>query len=160
MRDIDASSIVYGWDNYPISQFPALWDWVEEEIANGLLTMSRLALEEVETVAPDCADWLKQKGIGRKDVTNDIATAAMNIKNTLGIVNDAYHADGVGENDILIVATAQVTGVPLISDESRQTTLPANMRRYKIPAVCGLPSVNVPCMSFVQYVKQANRVFG
>ncbi|GJL83962.1 MAG: hypothetical protein DHS20C01_35960 [marine bacterium B5-7] len=160
MRDIDASSIVYGWDNYPIRQFPSVWDWINSEITDGELMMSRIAFEEVKTVSPDCAVWLKDKGISLKDVTNDIANIALDIKNALGITNDNYHPDGVGENDIFIIATSQVTSADIISDENRQSTLPANMRKYKIPAVCNLSSVDVQCINFVEHIKQANRIFG
>ena len=160
MRDVDASSIVYGWDNYPIHQFPALWDWVAEQIIERWLSISRVAFDEVTTVSPECADWLRENDILRKDVTNEIIITAVEIKNQLGIQNDNFHPKGVGENDILIIATAKVAGVELISDESRQTTLPPALPRYKMPAVCALPNVAVPCISFIDYIKQSNRRFG
>ena len=59
MRDVDASSIVHGWDNYPITQFPALWDWLAEQIADGQISISRIAFDEVATVSPANADWLR-----------------------------------------------------------------------------------------------------
>lgn len=160
MRDIDASSIVYGWDNYPIEQFPKVWDWLAMQIKSGELTISKVAMDEVESVSPDCAAWLKEQGIERKTVDNAIAATAVSIKNDLGIANDNYHQEGVGENDIFIIATAKVTGVELISDENRQNTLPANTKKYKIPAVCAMPTVSVNCINFVDYIKQSNQVFG
>lgn len=160
MRDVDASSIVYGWDNYPITQFPALWDWVAEQIAEHQLSISRIAYDEVAIVSPECADWLRQRDILRKDVTNEVIGAAMAIKGQLGIQNDNFHPNGVGENDIFIIATAKVSGAQLISDENKQTTLPPSLPRYKIPAVCALQTVAVSCISFVEYIKQSNRRFG
>lgn len=160
MRDVDASSIVYGWDNYPITQFPALWDWVAEQITEQQLSISRIAYDEVVIVSPECADWLRQNNILRKDVTNEVITTAMEIKDQLGIQNDNFHPNGVSENDLFIIATAKVSGVQLISDENKQTTLPPTLPRYKIPAVCALQSVAVPCINFVEYIKQSNRRFG
>ena len=160
MRDTDASSIIYGWDNYPIEQFPKLWDWIGAQIADGELAISRVAFDEVETVSPECAGWLRDQDITRKDVTNETANKALSIKNELGIQNDNYHSEGVGENDIFIISTAKVSNVELISDENRQATLPDNQRRYKIPAVCAMPSVSVTCINFVEYIKQSNQVFG
>lgn len=31
MLAFDASSIIHGWDNYPIEQFPGLWAWMGDE---------------------------------------------------------------------------------------------------------------------------------
>ena len=160
MQDIDASSILHGWDNYPIGQFPTLWNWISGQITSGDLSMSRVAYEEISNVSPDCAEWLRDCQITRKDITNAIVIAALAIKDELGIQNDNFHTDGVGENDIFIIATAKVSGVRLISDESKQKTLPSNLRRYKMPTVCDMQSVAVPCINFVEYIKQSNRVFG
>lgn len=160
MRDVDASSIVYGWDNYPIDQFPALWRWIAEQIAEGRLAISRVAFEEVKNVSPDCADWLHENDIPRREITNEVIAAALDIKNLLGIANDAYNPKGVGENDVLIIATAKVAGAELISDENRQTTLPPTRSKYKMPAVCALPDVAVSSINFVEFIKQSARRFG
>jgi hypothetical protein len=45
-------------------------------------------------------------------------------KNLLGIANDGCHAKGVDENDLIIIAIARASEVPLISDEGRQATPP------------------------------------
>ena len=160
MRDIDASSIVYGWDNYPIGQFPGLWNWIADQITSRELSMSRVAYDEVSVVSPECTEWLRNCEIVRREITNEIINAALAIKSELGIQNDNFHVDGVGENDILIIASAKVSGVELISDENKQETLPHNLRKYKMPAVCKMQSVAVSCINFVEYIKQSNRVFG
>lgn len=85
---------------------------------------------------------------------------AVVIKNTLGIVNDNFHVDGVGENDLLIVSTAAVHALPLVSDEKVQNTKPLYMARYKIPTVCELDNVSVSCNNFVDFIKQSGVVFG
>ena len=32
MQTFDASSMIYAWDNYPIEQFPPLWDWMGVQV--------------------------------------------------------------------------------------------------------------------------------
>ncbi|MGJ8668940.1 MAG: DUF4411 family protein [Oceanococcus sp.] len=160
MRVIDASSIVYGWDNYPIGQFPPLWAWIELEIENGDLVIPSVALDEVVATAPDCGKWLKAAGIKKLTVTNEVLTLANAAKSMIGVVGDAYHPKGVGENDLLIISTAKAEGVELISDEGRQKSVPKDSRKMKIPAVCDLPGVSVSCINFIEYIKQSNRVFG
>jgi len=160
MRVFDASSIVYGWDNYPIQQFPALWEWIAGQTGGGEAVISRVAFDEVTHVAPECANWLRDNNIERLDITNEVVQNAMQIKSDLGILNDGYHSEGVDENDLLIIATAKVEGAELISDERRQTSLPRNIKRFKIPAVCNMSKVAISCINFVDYIKQSNRVFG
>ena len=53
MRVLDASSIIYGWDNYPPVQFPKLWVWVAGRIEAGELAIPRVALDEVVHKAPE-----------------------------------------------------------------------------------------------------------
>lgn len=83
----------------------------------------------------------------------------MSIHDLMGIVGDAYHAKGVGENDILIIATARAHRAELVSNEGRQSLdiLPA---KRKIPAVCAMPEVAVPCINFMEFIKRSDVVFG
>jgi len=159
MPAIDASSMIHAWDNYPIEHFPKLWDWLATEVGKHSLYLPNAAFTEVAHKVPDCCTWLRDCDCQVVKESNAILQAAMNIKQLLGIQNDQYHPDGVDENDILIIATAKVNGHALISNESRQTKLPANPKRYKIPAVCGHASVTVACNNFIEYLKASNQVF-
>ena len=80
------------------------------------------------------------------------------INGLLGIKNDLYGA-GVGEKDILIIASAKEHGQELVSNENRQHTLPMDMKKYKIPAVCNIPQVEVPCLTFIELIKRSEVVF-
>jgi len=159
MLVFDASSMVYAWDNYPIRQFPPLWLWMEVQISENEIVMPRIAFEEVQKVSPDCAEWLKRNNLRELEINNNILQEALRIKGLLGIVNDHYHPKGVGENDILIIATACVHGLELISDEGRQQSSPKEPSKKKIPAVCGMREIAIPCMNFLEYLKRSNEVF-
>lgn len=159
MQVFDASSMIYAWDNYPIGQFPPLWKWMTEQVQSQAIVMSRVAYDEVVAHAPACAQWLTSNSLGQIAVTNAVLLEAARIKGTLGIINDKY-GSGVGENDLIIIATAQLRGATLVSDEAKQATLPAKLANCKIPAVCAMQNPNLSCISFLDCIKQSNEVFG
>ena len=72
---------------------------------------------------------------------------------------DNYHADGVGENDVLIIATAKVENLELVSNESPQVKNPRSNAKLKISAVCKIPKVGVRCIDFLTLIKQSGEVF-
>lgn len=158
MPVFDASSMIYAWDNYPIRQFPGLWDWMAAQISEKKLAMPRVAFEEVNHKTPDCAAWLKD-GLELVEIDNVILREAMIIKDLVGIINDNYHPKGVGENDLLIIATAKAYGAELISDEERQTTLPKVPTKKKIPAVCSIQEISVTCLNFLDFIKRTDAIF-
>jgi len=159
MQVFDASSMIYAWDNYPLQQFPPLWDWMAAQIAQNNLVMSSVAYDEVANKAPDCGVWLSNNNIELLAVNNAILQDSMRIKNLLGIVGDAY-GGGVGENDLLIIATARVHRAELVTDEKWQTTPPKKLENCKIPAVCAMGEVAVRWIKFVDYIKRSEAVFG
>lgn len=159
MQAFDASSMIYAWDNYPFEQFPPLWDWMGNLIAQGEIVLSNVAFEEVSHKTPDCCEWLEIVGLQRIQVSSGVLQEAMRIKTLIGVVDDGYHAKGVDEKDLLIIATAKVNGLVLISDEEKQPTRPSDSRRYKIPLVCGLNTVNVTCLSYLDFIKASREVF-
>lgn len=159
MRVFDASSMIYAWDNYPVGQFPGLWEWIASQIEAKQLIMPSVAFEEVQGKTPDCSEWLKDNGLDQLAISNAIMQEAMRIKGLLGIVGDSYHPNGVGENDLLIIAVARLGGVELVSDEARQPIPPKMSSKNKIPAVCLMPTISVSCVNFIEYIKASGTVF-
>ena len=159
MQVFDASSMIYAWDNYPVRQLPGLWKWMAVQIEEKKLVMPSVAFEEVENKTPDCGEWLKDNDLEQLEVSNAIMQDAMRIKVLLGIVDDNYHPKGVGENDIFIIATACAHRAELVSEEERQTMLPRVPSKRKIPAVCGMKEVALPCINFIEYIKRSDEIF-
>jgi predicted nucleic acid-binding protein len=159
MQVFDASSMIYAWDNYPVNQFPGLWEWMAEQIDRKDLAMPSVAFDEVLHKTPDCGEWLKAQSIKRLAISNAILKDALRIKDLLGIADDQYHPKGVGENDILIIATARAHQADLVSDERRQTGLPQAPSKRKIPAVCAMSEVDVPCINFIDFIRRTGQVF-
>ncbi|HEY8035969.1 MAG TPA: DUF4411 family protein [Methylobacter sp.] len=151
--------MIYAWDNYPIRQFPGLWEWMATQVEERLLVMPRVAFEEVAHKTPDCGEWLRNNGLELIEISNAIIQDALRIKRLLGIVDDKYRS-GVGENDLLIIATAREQNAELVSDERKQIDLPKELSNYKIPAVCGMAQVSVACINFIEYIKRSDVVFG
>ena len=160
MVAFDASSMIHAWDNYPPDKFPQLWNWIAEQIVVEDIVMSAIALDEVGHKIQDCHAWLGSVGIKALPVDNEILIKSVEIKNHLGVVNDQFFATGVDENDVFIIATSAVYNIELVSNEARQATPPLENRRRKIPAVCSMPQVNVPCISFLDFIKRSPQVFG
>ena len=109
---------------------------------------------------PDCGKWLVEASINVLSVTNEVSREAMRIKSLLQIQEDQYYRTGVGENDLLIIATARTERLVLISNEASQNILPEIPAKKKIPAVCADPQVAVVCIDFITLIKQSRKVFG
>ncbi|MCF6354106.1 MAG: DUF4411 family protein [Candidatus Polarisedimenticolaceae bacterium] len=154
MYSFDASSMIHAWDNYPPSNlhFNSLWDWVAEQIKNKNFSISKKALEEVAHKIPECGQWLNEHHIQVFALTPSVLLTAQRIKTSLGIEEENY-TNGVGENDLFIIAIAKETNTILISEEGKQNRLPKLKSNYKIPAVCAMPEVNVQCISFIELLK-------
>jgi len=159
MRVLDASAILYAWDNYPLAQFPGLWQWLGSEIQRHELAIPAVALEEVGHKAPECAKWLSGAGVLRLPMSEAVVMSAVAIKQAIGVVDDRYHPKGVDENDLLIIAAAKVHGADLITNEARQFGAQVEARKYKIPAVCDMPEVGVSTLNFLEYIQKSERVF-
>jgi len=158
LQVFDASSMIYAWDNYPALQFPGLWEWMATQAEERQLVMPSVAFEEVVNKTPDCGEWLNDNGLWLIEISNVVIQDAMRIKLLLSIVGDKY-GTGVGENDLLIIAMAREQGAELVSDERRQPDLPKERHNYKIPAVCAMSEVSVPCINFIDFIKRSAVVF-
>ena len=159
MQAFDASSMIYAWDNYPFEQFPPLWEWMGSLISQVQIVMSTVAFEEVSHKTPDCCEWLESVSLQRFPMSNSILKEASRIKVLIGVEDDGYDPRGVDENDLFIIASAKISGLSLVSDETKQPNRPVNPRKYKIPLVCGLNTVSVNCVNYLDFIKASKAVF-
>ena len=151
--------MISAWDNYPSNQFPGLWEWMSERMMSGEFRMSRVASDEVKHKTPECGQWLKDHDVTLLPISPDTLLEAHRIKGLLGIDEEDYHVKGVNENDLLIIATARLSGSDLVSDEARQFSKPKDLRKRKIPAVCEMETIEVQCLSFLELIKGYGAVF-
>jgi predicted nucleic acid-binding protein len=158
MQTLDASSIIYAWDNYPNLQFPGLWRWLATQTAQAKLSIPVVALAEVVAKSPACGAWLKAANVQVLQETAQSLRVAANIQTTLGVVDGKY-GDGVGDKDVRIIAIAKVQAAELLTNEKLQPGKPAKLLNYKIPAVCDLATVGVVHLSFLDYIKRSGQVF-
>lgn len=159
MRVFDASSTLYAWDNYPIEQFPKVWDWLGNLIGREEIVFAAVAFDEIGHKSPECCVWLDANGAKKISVNNSIAKIALQIQTKLGIFQDDY-GPGVDENDIFVIATAKVRKCGVVSDEAVQAIAPKNIKKCKIPLVCSMEGIEVPCIDFVTYFKNSGAIFG
>lgn len=151
--------MIYAWDNYPLKQFPGLWRWLDLMVQKKHIALPSVAFDEVRHKTPDCVNWLEECCLKVLEIESSVLQEALRIKGILGIINDDYHPKGVDENDLLIIASARAYNVKLVSDESRQPSMPNEPRKYKIPAVCKMSEVNVNCLNFLDFIKNSEQIF-
>lgn len=158
LYSFDASAIVDLWDNYPIQSphFGSIWEWLSIHVKKENFVISDVAIEEVrrkvlydgiQKAVPNSTDFIAilNKITVLKKVPEDLIFA-QRIKALLEIEEDNYyHAKGVGENDLLIIANAKRNNSILVTNEERQgdATKIKIKAKYKIPATCNIVGVNV-----------------
>lgn len=154
LYSFDASSIIYFFDNYPMTNpnLQMLWNWFEEKIISKEFVISKRAYEEVEHKTSDeFIEWFKI--IEKIEDTFEDLYESQYVKDSLEIDEDDYHPKGVGENDIFIVVISKRIGAILVSDEGIQPKLPTIKKKYKIPAVCKLDRVDLKCINFANLLR-------
>ncbi|BAS68479.1 DUF4411 family protein [Bathymodiolus septemdierum thioautotrophic gill symbiont] len=156
MYNFDASAIVDLWDNYPFNNevFKPLWGKFVENIEKKVFVISDIALNETKSkIDSNIFNGLVcDIKIYKKEVRD--LTVAQSIKLSIEIEGDNY-GEGVGENDIFIVAISKRIDAILVTNENRQPSLPQIKSKYKMPAVCGLQEVSVKSINLTELLHES-----
>jgi len=159
MYAIDSSAIIHGWEQYPIYIFPKIWEFFAHKQTVKEFQYSEIVMNEVYHKSSELYQWLQNNNASKIELSNDIVQFANTLKRSLGIEEDSYHSKGVDENDLLIIATAKINNLALVTNESIQITLPDVMSKYKIPTVCKLNIVEVQTLNFLELLKNYKETF-
>lgn len=148
----DTSALIDGIERfYPIANFPALWQKVDELINEGRLRVSEEAWNEAISVAAPLQTWCNGAGRVRCVYRTDASVASL-----AGVIVAQYPnwtKQGTKNNaDPFVIAVAELNGFMVISGE-----VGGGPSKPKIPYVCGQRSVTHG--RFVDMVRKEGWVF-
>jgi hypothetical protein len=127
---LDSDAAINAWSDYPIENFPKIWDWIEQMGRTGILGMSEVVFRELEKGGDECFDWFKARKSdfvypNDDDVQGEL-DRLVNTYNNFGLIT------GKNEGDPFVVALAIVKGCIVVTNESMSN----NMNGPKVPDVC------------------------
>ncbi|MDZ7808356.1 MAG: DUF4411 family protein [Gracilimonas sp.] len=149
---LDSDAIINAWRDYPIQNFPKIWDWIESlgEIEIG--GMSEVVFDELAKGGDECYDWFKK----RRDIfihPSDQAIQA-EVQRLVTSYNNFGLTTGKNEGDPYVVALAIVKNAIVVTNES-----PSNdMNGPKIPDICRAEDISR--IKFVEVITREGVVFG
>lgn len=156
---IDASSILHLWKNYPINQFPKLWEWMGNQINQDRIMSIDVILDEV--IDDACLEWFNNPDhkIKHVDISeNEKIAEAQRIKQIIGIQGELrLTGKGIGDNDLELIATASLSSRTVITEESVQASEPIKPIKYKIPLVC--KKAGIKFIHFLELIKSSQKIF-
>jgi hypothetical protein len=151
----DTSALIDGIERfYPIDNFPALWNRIDDLIKTGRLHVSEEAWNEAVSVDSALKDWCKDSsaGRGRCVVPTDAA-----ISTTAGAIVQQFpkwtQQGNKNHADPFVIAVAEIRSCAVISGETN-----GGPGRPKIPYVCSQRQVQHG--RFVDVVVREGWVFG
>jgi hypothetical protein len=151
----DTSALIDGIERfYPLANFPALWENIDELIADGRLHVSEEAWNEAISVDSVLKEWCKDEtaGRGRCVVPTDADIGA--VAGAIAAQFPQWAQQGTKNNaDPFVIAVAQVKSCIVISGEKN-----GGPGRPKIPYVCGVRRIEH--RRFVDVVVREGWVFG
>lgn len=135
----DTSALIDGIERfYPIANFPALWEKIDELIADGRLHVSEEAWNEAICVDSVLKDWCTDDTAGRSRcvVRTDAAIGAL--AGAIAAQFPHWAKQGTKNNaDPFVIAVAEVKSCTVISGEKN-----GGPGQPKIPYVCGVRQVD------------------
>ena len=148
---IDSDVLIQAWRDYPIDNFPSVWNSLESMAERGIIGVSELILDELKRGGDDLYKWAKDL-----QSTIVIPTTA-EIESEVAYLVNEYSNFGIitGKNmgDPFVVALARANNCSVVTNEKRS----GNLNGPKIPDIC--LSENITWVRFVDIIKEQGLVF-
>ena len=151
----DTSALIDGIERfYPIENFPALWNRIDELIDTGRLHVSEEAWNEAISVDSVLKNWCMDTSAGRERCIDPTDAAIATIAGAIAHQFPKWSQQGNKNHaDPFVIAVAEVRSCMVVSGETN-----GGPSRPKIPYVCG--ERNVSHGRFGNVVRNEGWVFG
>ena len=148
---LDSDAIIGAWRQYPIENFPKLWEWVESMGRDEIGGMSEVVFKELERGGDECFEWFKErKKLFVHPNDENVQNEVRRLVNTYNFGLNASKNAG----DPYVIALAKVKDAVVVTNES-----PSNdMNGPKIPDVCRVEGIRR--IKFVQIITNENIILG
>lgn len=151
----DTSALIDGIERYyPIANFPALWDRIDELIADGRLHVSQEAWNEAVSVDSTLKEWCTDPAAGRERCVVPTDTAIGTAAGAIVAQFPRWVRQGIKNYaDPFVIAVAEIKSCVVVSGEKN-----GGPSQPKIPYVCSERQIRH--MRFVDVVVREGWIFG
>lgn len=148
MYSLDTSALLDGWRRYyPASEFPTLWQRIDDVIAEGRFLASKEVLRELEKQDDDLYGWVRARPNMFVEIDEPIQLQVQEIlRKYRGLVDTLTGKSGA---DPFVIALAQTRNPRLAVVTGEKGGSP---QRPKIPFVC--QQEGVECLSFLEMIRK------
>ena len=150
---IDTSSLIHACkETYPITNFPPLWEFMDELISEGNLIAPDEVYEDLKKRDELLTEWAKERKQIFVPLEEEIQKVAAVIMAEYTRLMDTR--TGKSASDPWVIATAKVKGCKVITNEGLTGTFP----RVNIPDVCN--RMNIPHTNFLGLIQDRGWIVG
>ena len=149
---IDTSSILHAWiEAYPPTNFPPVWDKLNDFISKGKLISSEEVLRELKKKHDPAYEWAKgHPGLFLPLDDRTQVLVAEILSKFQRLVDTKKGRTGA---DPFVIAVAKLKNATLVTNE----VLTNNIKKPNIPDVCA--AMNIPSMNILQLIQAQGWVF-
>ena len=157
---VDANILITAWyRSYPHSVFPSLWKQLAQH-RNDIVLIKPI-FDEIEPVSS--ADqklpwdkkrkkyplrvWMGDNQFDATPVNDEINALSLDLEKIYETSNESR---GAGQNDITLIAYANIMDKTVVTFESMQTQKPGKKCNYKTPLICHEQGVG--CINFIKMI--------
>jgi hypothetical protein len=145
-------------EHYGRDVFGPQWEFVESLISSGRIVAPRQVERELERWTrsnPEIHEWVgRHRYMFRDIVSAEQLAMAKRIVNDYPVYGETVNYLG----DLEVITLAHALGVPVVSMERGNSTLPPSRRRPKIPSVCH--EYGIECLTFPAFLRRETFGFG